>query len=289
VQQARPRQRPPPTLPTSRPAWSKPVDIDPGLSEPGWSPGTKSPYQQAPRYQPQHQQPVNRPVNRPLPPAAAPVQQDDFRPAWSGSLKSSGGPKQWEMREGAAIAQGGAGPPPPSHGPVNVHQPRVQNVHYGPGADAPEYQQRGDAGASDNASVAHLQYNTPIGLYSKQNVSEVLQGQTGGRPGEGTMQVTGGGPGQKLFDPNRSEVLRLLQEEEAPRHPRGYGLRPQGPQQGSAGPTSPAQHHSPRGPQQNQEEQHYGGYMDPNKQSPMMHALENQMETMQVGDGTSDF
>ena len=69
-----------------------------------------------------------------------------------------------------------------------MHQPRVQNVHYGPGADAPTYQQQGDGGASDNAHVAHLQYNTPIGLYSRSNVDEVLKGQTQGRPGEGTMQ-----------------------------------------------------------------------------------------------------
>ena len=72
--------------------------------------------------------------------------------------------------------------------PVPVHQPRVQNVHYGPGGASPQYQQQGDSGASDNARVAHLQYNTPIGLYSKQNVEEVLAGQTAGRPGDGTMQ-----------------------------------------------------------------------------------------------------
>ena len=95
-------------------------------------------------------------------------------------------------------------------------------------------------------------------------------------------RVTGGGPGQKAWDPNRSEVLRLLQEEERP-HPRGYGLRPGGQQ------ASPQQQQqaSPRG--QPHEEPHHGGYVDPNKQSPMMHALENQMANVEVGDGTSDF
>ena len=115
---------------------------------------------------------------------------DDMgRPAWAGSLKSSGGHKPWEMREANNIALGGpAGIPPAPQEPVNVHQPRVQNVHYGPGANGPTYQQQTDAEASDSANVAHLQYNTPIGLYSKQNVDEVLQGQTQGRPGEGTLQ-----------------------------------------------------------------------------------------------------
>jgi hypothetical protein len=98
--------------------------------------------------------------------------------------------------------------------------------------------------------------------------------------------VTGGGPGQKAWDPNRSEVLRLLQEEERP-HPRGYGLRPQGPNSPHHAQASPQQHHSPRGGY-HEEPQHHG-YVDPNKQSPMMHALENQMASVEVGDGTSDF
>ena len=138
--------------------------------------------------------PVNRPapvpVNR-LPPAPQQqAPQDNFTPAWAGSLKSSGGPKQWEMKEQNAIATGGAVPAGPGYdaAPVQVHKPRVQNTHYGPGASAPQYQQQSDSGASNDAKVAHLQYNTPIGLYSKQNVNEVLKGQTAGRPGEGTMQ-----------------------------------------------------------------------------------------------------
>ena len=99
-------------------------------------------------------------------------------------------------------------------------------------------------------------------------------------------RVTGGGPGQKAFDPNRSEVLRLLQEEERPR-PRGHGLRqdqqPQQQQQPQASPQQSARYEAQSG------EMQYQGYMDHSKQSPMMHALENQMAEVQVGDGTSDF
>lgn len=73
---------------------------------------------------------------------------------------------------------------------VPVHQPRVQNVHYGPGDSAPEYQQHspGQHQPSDTAQVKHLQYNSPLGLYSKENVNAVLQGQTQGKPGQGTLQ-----------------------------------------------------------------------------------------------------
>jgi hypothetical protein len=186
------------------------------------------------------------------------------------------------MREGAQIASGGpSGIPPAPQEPVNVHQPRVQNVHYGPGGDGPVYQQQADGGASDNAHVAHLQYNTPIGLYSRDNVDEVLRGQTQGRPGEGTMQVTGGGPGgKKPFDPTQSEVLRMLQEEEGNRSkPRGYGLQPGGGQQ-HASSRSPQQQPSPG--QQYHQPEHHG---EP-QQSPMMHLLENQMAE---DVGTSDF
>ena len=71
---------------------------------------------------------------------------------------------------------------------VPIHQPRVQTVHYAPGQapmykpDAPEPKQ------SDTARVVHLQYNSPIGLYSTGNVKDTLHGQVHGKPGEGTMQ-----------------------------------------------------------------------------------------------------
>jgi len=41
---------------------------------------------------------------------------------------------------------------------------------------------------SDSARVAHLQYNTPMGLYSRENAQAALQAQTAGKAGYGTMQ-----------------------------------------------------------------------------------------------------
>ena len=37
-----------------------------------------------------------------------------------------------------------------------------------------------DAAESDTAMVANLQFNSPLELYSGENVVEALQGQTGG-------------------------------------------------------------------------------------------------------------
>lgn len=187
--------------------WVKP-EVIPGtpkaLLEPGWSAkslGGGRDYGSAGRYQTQpstppaayRQQQYQEPEY--LPQSFAPQNNaHDYRPSWKGSLKSSGGPKPWEMRDAEALAPDALGgyqqPHHVPHEEVPIHQPRVQNVHYGPGSSAPEYQQHNpaDHGASDSAQVAHLQYNTPIGLYSKENVEKVIHGQTGGRPGEGTMQ-----------------------------------------------------------------------------------------------------
>ena len=147
--------------------------------------------QPIPAQQPQQQQHRSRPAARSKPPQPYIEHVQPSNPAWQGSLKSSGGPKPWEMREAEVISGGGpSGIPPAPQAPVNVHQPRVQTVTYGPGSTAPTYGQRDPAmhGDSDTAQVKHLQYNSPLGLYSKQNVQDALTGQTAGRPGEGTMQ-----------------------------------------------------------------------------------------------------
>jgi hypothetical protein len=143
-------------------------------------------------------------------------------------------------------------------GVVPVHQPRVQHYHQGPGGDVTyEQHSQGDP-ESDTAQVKHLQYNTPIGLYSKENVQQVLEGQTSGMPGYGTMQVTSTGPGgKKLFDPKSSDVLRMIQEEESHRRPHGQqSARMVGPDQ--------------------RQQMHYGGYVDPNRQGPAMERLGQQ-------------
>jgi len=78
---------------------------------------------------------------------------------------------------------------PSSHEPpVAVHNPRLQTMRYGPGG-AQTYEQHSAVGDdSDTARVAHLQYNSPMGLYSRDNAQAALQAQTGGKAGHGTMQ-----------------------------------------------------------------------------------------------------
>jgi len=69
------------------------------------------------------------------------------------------------------------------------HAPRVQGVHYS--ADGtPRYRPSAAEGpeGADTAQAAHLQYNSPLGLYSKASANEAMTGQLGGRPGEGTIQ-----------------------------------------------------------------------------------------------------
>ena len=183
------------------------------MLEPGWSPNPNKSQQQAYRSVPAPvQQPVNRPANRPV---RAPQQSiphfDEGPPAWIGSLRQSGGARPWEVHAQDNLVPGQQQAPPSTQvrqrpaarqapspgtapvahhspaGAVTPHQPRVQTVHHGPGGSQTIGQH--DGGNYDgDAKVAHLQYNTPIGLYSKRNVEETLDAQTKGKAGYGTMQ-----------------------------------------------------------------------------------------------------
>ena len=79
-----------------------------------------------------------------------------------------------------------------SHGdePVIPHNPRLQTVKYGPGPGGPTYEQHDASrgGGGDSAHVEHLQYNSPIGLYSRANAKEALNVQTRGKAGQGTLE-----------------------------------------------------------------------------------------------------
>lgn len=176
----------------------------------GWTPSR----QHAPQpviqesYLAKQSRPIPPPVNRP--PTHGPNRphneihhEDTGPPAWAGSLRGAGGPKPWEVHAAAAalspeeahhVPVQQASPRSPAQNAVQgsafqPHQPRVQNVHYGPGASAPTYSQRdpSQADQSDTARVAHLQYNSPLQLYSRDNAEDVLRGQTSGKPGSGSM------------------------------------------------------------------------------------------------------
>lgn len=94
-------------------------------------------------------------------------------PAWAGSLRSSGH---------ALDSDKSIGPYP--------HSPKVQTVHYGPGGGQ-EYRQHAPKAGHDTDTVraAHLQYNSPLGLYSKVSAQEALHTQLHGKPGEGTIKI----------------------------------------------------------------------------------------------------
>ncbi|XP_047097272.1 PDZ and LIM domain protein 3 isoform X5 [Schistocerca piceifrons] len=56
--------------------------------------------------------------------------------------------------------------------------------------------------------VVHKQFNSPIGLYSDQNIAETIQKQTGVTPMKKTVK----------YDPSQSETFKALQEEELGGH-----------------------------------------------------------------------
>ena len=178
----------------------------------GWTPAKQHVPQHIPQesYLEKQSRPAPRPVNRPATghthTRAANQEiyhEDTGTPAWAGSLRGAGGPKPWEVHAAAAALSPSDHPPPqqqaasPRQPTQNAaegsafqpHQPRVQNVHYGPGATTPQYQQVNPSQAdhTDSARVVHLQYNSPLQLYSRDNAEDVLKGQTGGKPGSGSM------------------------------------------------------------------------------------------------------
>lgn len=55
---------------------------------------------------------------------------------------------------------------------------------------------------NDLPKVVPMQFNSPVGLYSEQNISDTLRGQASAIPKK---------PGK--FDPNISEAYKALQEE----------------------------------------------------------------------------
>lgn len=167
----------------------------------GVSPGPGGTYYGDPYYTtPTYQQRDLTPTRLNVAPAyqqPAPVYHvEPEQPAWAGSLRSSGQ---------ALDSDKYVGPVP--------HSPKVQTVHYGAGGEAPQYRQRSAQDAphdTDTVHAAHLQYNSPLGLYSKASAQEALVTQLHGKPGEGTIQILsesdvypnaggggGGGGGQK--------------------------------------------------------------------------------------------
>ncbi|XP_043268334.1 PDZ and LIM domain protein 3 isoform X8 [Venturia canescens] len=59
-------------------------------------------------------------------------------------------------------------------------------------------------GPNEVPKVVHKQFNSPIGLYSEQNIADTIKCQTSAVPNKGPMK----------YDPSKSEAYKALQEEE---------------------------------------------------------------------------
>lgn len=94
------------------------------------------------------------------------VDQSDGPPAWRTSLKTTG-VKPWDVDLDYVPGQQQA-PRSVGFDPISASKPA-------PFVPAPP-QQGGEQ--KDGPQVVHLQYNSPMGLYSKENVQETFVGQT---------------------------------------------------------------------------------------------------------------
>ncbi|XP_075250583.1 PDZ and LIM domain protein 7-like isoform X2 [Convolutriloba macropyga] len=100
--------------------------------------------------------------------------------------------------------------------PHNQHRPLQRGPSYN--QDQPRTSMGGPP------QVQHLQYNSPIGLYSANNVYAALKDQTEGYVGNDAQVVMGrqlasalGQQGNE-YDPTQSETYRLLQQDERDKH-----------------------------------------------------------------------
>lgn len=141
------------------------------LSGVGSGGGYGDPYYGAPSYHQRDLTPSRLKVAPSYQPT--PYHVEPEQPAWAGSLRASAQPLDSDRY---------VGPVP--------HSPKVQTVHYGAAGESPQYRQRSAQQVphdSDTVRAAHLQYNSPLGLYSKASAQEALDTQLHGKPGEGTI------------------------------------------------------------------------------------------------------
>lgn len=150
-----------------------------------------SPNQQ--QYQQQRGPPRGRPA--PAPDAHAPPTQTlrhddiDSGAPWKATLRNSDVPKPWELEQQAYVmpaqmperqepARSAPTPRVQQRPPAQQQQRQVnvRSVANNNGHEPP---------ADDGARVVHLQYNSPIGLYSSDNIHETFDGQV---QGQGHMQ-----------------------------------------------------------------------------------------------------
>jgi len=118
--------------------------------------------------------PPQRPVN------AAPDEPDTGLgpPVWSNTLRSSNIPKPWEAEQQDSFMEDPQRCPPAVQPKPGVRPPQsppqrqitVRSVPNGPPP------------VEDGPKIVHLQYNSPMGLYSRENIQDTYTGQTQGSP-----------------------------------------------------------------------------------------------------------
>lgn len=147
--------------------------------------------------------PVPPPVNR----APEPVDQQDGPKPWAGSLRSeSGGPKLWELEDKEYIMpsqlearqqqqqqqqrqsrgqtrqqrQPPAVSPKPTSKGTNQIKVAVAPPQQSPARQISVRSVSNDASDGGNGPQAvHLQYNSPMGLYSRDNINKTYEAQIG--------------------------------------------------------------------------------------------------------------
>lgn len=162
----------------------------------------------------------------PLAPSPAPFRPAEGEvvqpatPAWAGTLSSAGGPKPWDAgvkpshvskpARSVSPQKKAAAAAPPSSGEFKPTQTKVIDFSNQP---------------DDGPRVMHLQYNSPLDMYSKENVEETLQGQTQAALGGGNTVVPKKTPAEDR-DWTQSALLRLIYEEETTNVPETAPLPP---------------------------------------------------------------
>ncbi|XP_064619587.1 uncharacterized protein LOC135483011 isoform X2 [Lineus longissimus] len=186
--------RPPPQLTKEKPVefgWSPSKRIQPGYvpgpptNERAYSPPRPAPAPARPRFVSTHH-----------------TSGDGSGPAWKGTLHGAGQDPAPPLQAPASRSVQFSPHKPSSlpHQKPNYH-PGPPQQHHQPHVNQPQPQH-------DGPKVVHLQYNSPIGLYSKQNVDETYTGQTQALQQSGI----GGGDGKDM-DYTKSYAWQMIKQE----------------------------------------------------------------------------
>lgn len=190
--------------------------IKPQRTPPVFAPAPPAPAAK-PRSKPVTPTPAPTTYSAPAPfmPADGEVVKPDV-PAWAGTLTNVGGPKLWD------------GSMKPSSKSKSARSVSPTKKAAATGDFKPTQTQVLDfTGETDEGPrIMHLQYNSPLDMYSRENVAETLQGQTQAALGGGNTVAQPKKTPAEERDWTQSTLLRLIQEEENHNVPKTSPLPP---------------------------------------------------------------